>query len=179
MKYCTHIWFPEMPKPVESRFISVTAEQYLADCENEVYDAWQAQFPSEKSLAGVMGRTVLARLESNGFTIASDISPGYGVYRAFHHRSSTSDLFVDVFERFHHQGISDFLIITQSEEFKHKFLYDSATMCFESVTRDYSDFVHALKLEIRPRLFILTLRGFSFKTDILHQGKKKFIKLDR
>ena len=179
MKYISTIWEPEESSPYDSTFLTDDAEKYLGRCEDEVYSDWESHFPSDKSLANVLSRTVLTRLDNPGFAISPNASKQYGVLRAFHHRSSTSDLFVEIFRRLNHEQISDFLIITQTPAFKQKFLYDNATMTVDTISVDYSKFLYSLCLRERPRLFLLSLADLEFSTDVLRRGTKKYLKLNK
>lgn len=179
MQFTELIWPPLGETTLDSPFLSGEAKTYLGSSEEEIFAEWERTFPSDKSLAGVLAKTVLQRFEKPGFAIAPDLTGGFAVKRAFHHRSSTSDLFVDIFYQFNHNDIKDCLIITQTDRFKQKFLYDSATMTVESLVRDYRRFLTALRLESRPKLFILAFDDLDFATDVLNQGKKKFLKLVR
>jgi hypothetical protein len=177
MNFTCQIWEPGASYPTEAGFLTEQAESYLTTCDGEVFLDWEKHFPSEKSLAGVMSRTVLRKFEEPGFAIEKDRSKSYGVIRAFHHRSSTSDLFVEMFKGFNHSGTDSFLVITQSAKFKSKFLYDSATMTIDSLTKDYSRFVNALNLVKVPRQFFLTFTDLTFSSDILQKGKKQYVVL--
>lgn len=178
MNYRSKTWNPQAGQASEEGFLSTAAKEYLAGCSTEIYADWEQHFPSEKSLAGVLSRTVLKRLDEPGFAIADQTSIGYAVQRAFHHQKSMSDLLVDIFRRFNHDGISDFLIITQTPTFKEKFLYDSATMTLDTLTKHYAHFIHALELSKRPRIFFLALDDLDFRTDVLTRGTKKYLKLE-
>jgi hypothetical protein len=175
MKYRCDVWKQNRDAPTAEEFLSSEAVDYLSRCEGNVFEDWKQHFPSEKSLAGVMSRTVINALEQKGFAINPAISKNYGVTKAFHHRSSTSDLFVDMLWQFNHRGVSDFLLITQSDQYKKKFLYDSATMTTESLFKDFARFVDALLLRSRPNVYFLTFEDLSFSVDVFQKGKKQFV----
>lgn len=179
MKYDCKVWPKTATGPIDAEFLSAGATAYLRGCESEIYADWEVHFPSEKSLAGVLSRTLIKRFTWPGFAIGSETSEEYGVAKAFHHQKSTSDLWVEILNSFNHNQVSDYLVITQTQHFKEKFLYDKATMTIDTLVMHYSHFVTALKLENQPKLFFLVLDDLSFGTDVLVRGKKQYLKLER
>lgn len=177
MRYRCDSWFGNQSAPRPNDFLSVAAMAYLKDCDAEIFNDWNQHFPSEKSTANVMSRTVITKLSIPRFALATKSNSGYDVLKAFHHRSSSQSLFVDIFRRFNHANVQEFLLLSQSNNYKSKFLYDSATMTTESLITDFADFVAALKIQNRPTLHFLTFEDLEFATDILQKGRRQFIVL--
>jgi hypothetical protein len=163
---------------VVENFLSPEAASFLDEIDSQIFEDWDSRFPSEKSLAGVVSRTIFPELEQ--MQLLLDTSGGRPpLHKAFHHRSYASGLFVDIFREFNNQGVNNCVIATQSAEFKEKFLYDNATMTGNSLVADFNDFVDSLRLTSSPTLNLLVFEDLEFDVDILQQGKKQFLKLNR
>jgi hypothetical protein len=158
-------------------FLSPSGKALLQGCEAAIFQDWQQNFKKDKSLANILKRTLLADLESAAGLVDSAVSVSYRFKRAFHHRSSTSDLLVEIFGEFH-EGTPDFMVVTQSKAFKEKFLYDAATMTIDTLAADLPEFVRKLRLTNTPRLLFLVMSDLSFLTSVWQHGKNKYIKLE-
>lgn len=179
MRWQCKVWHSDSSDPVSHEFLSTTAISYLRQCEDEVFEEWHAHFPSDKSLANVLSRTVLSKFDNDKFGLSDVFGGAYAVVRAFHHQKSTADLWVGIFQKFNHENVSAFLVLTQSQAFKDKFLYDSATMSLDSLIQNYSAFLNALKLVRKPTVYFLAFDDLDFRTDVLNRGSKKFLVLER
>ncbi len=90
MRWQCKVWHSDSSDAVSHEFLSSSAMSYLRQCEEEIFEEWEAHFPSDKSLANVLSKTVLPKFDKDKFGLSDVFGGDYSAVRAFHHQKSTS-----------------------------------------------------------------------------------------